>query len=156
MKIFRTTFTAALAGALFIIAGPAFAQYQPTGADGITASPKLRQVLDERHRNEAIPVQPEVAKMACPKCTDSVTMRVDYTARGANKPTVPIVTHGCTGCENTIATTGIGKAATTVAIHKCTGCGAENLACCSGTKDAKVATSGMEKHSLIIDAAPVK
>jgi hypothetical protein len=50
MENMKTTnlilFTAALAATLTAVNVPA--QYQPTGADGITASPKLRQMLNER------------------------------------------------------------------------------------------------------------
>ena len=141
---------------MFAFTNSMLAQYQPTGADGITASPKVRQLLDERHRNEAIPVQPKVAKMTCPTCTNTVTTRVDYSARGAHKPTITLVTHACSGCETTISTTGIGKGAATAAVHKCTGCGAENLACCNLNQGGQVATTGMEKENPNLQVAPVK
>ena len=43
----KVLFAAALA-ATFSLANNASAQYKPTGADGITASPKVRQMLNER------------------------------------------------------------------------------------------------------------
>jgi hypothetical protein len=152
---------AALTGiALFSFAGSVQAQYKPTGDDGITASPKQRQFLDEWNRNHRPAATPaEIAKMPCPKCTDKVTTRVDYFARGANKPTVQIVTHQCEGCDTTIKTVGVGKQASNVAVHKCTSCGAETLACCNTAKGDTVATKGMEKKNLKdlnFEVAPVK
>lgn len=156
MKI-QKTLIAALAGvAMCAFTSPVLAQYKPTGDDGITASPKLRERLDERHRNEAITAEPQIAKMPCPKCTNSVTTRVDYTARGANKPTIQVVTHLCDGCETSITTAGTGKHASDVVSHKCTSCGAETLACCNTTKGSKVATTGMEKENPNFQVAPIK
>ena len=82
--------------------------------------------------------------MSCAKCKDEYVRRVDWTARGANKPTVTVVRHGCEGCGNTWVVSGHGKAKTNEAVHKCTSCGEASLACCATTKDAK-ATKGMEK-----------
>lgn len=45
----KITMVAALA-AMFGLSNQASAQYRPTGDDGIAASPKLRQQLDERKR----------------------------------------------------------------------------------------------------------
>lgn len=153
MKI--TTLIAALAGvALFSLAGSAQAQYKATGDDGITASPKHRQFLDDYKKNHSpAPAPAEIAKMPCPKCTDKVTTRVDYSARGANKPTIRVVTHQCPGCRTDWAVTGHGKAKQSVATHKCTSCGAETLTCCNTTKGSTVATKGMEKN---ITVAPLK
>src|SRR5262245_52326091 len=138
--------------AIALLAGTAAsarAQYKATGDDGITASPRVRQLLDERTRNRTPAVAPaEIPKMACPKCTDKVTKKVDLTARGANKPTVLVTTHQCNSCGNEWVVTGHGKAKRTVTVHKCTNCGAENLACCNTSKGGTVPTKGMEKKSL--------
>jgi hypothetical protein len=144
------TIIAALAGvALFAFAGSAQAQYNATGDDGITASPKLRDRLNEYNRNHSpAPTPAEIPQMACPKCKDKVTSRVDYTARGANKPTIRVVTHLCDGCGTDWKITGVGKAKQSIATHKCSSCGAENLACCNTTKGGTVATKGMEKRNL--------
>ena len=156
MKTNRTLI-AALAGiAMFAFTSPVLAQYKPTGDDGITASPKLRERLDGRIRNEAVTTAPEIAKMPCPKCTNKVTTRVDYTVRGANKPTIQVVTHLCDGCDTSITTAGTGKHASDVVSHKCTSCGAETLACCNTAKGGTVATKGMEKKDLNFEVAPVK
>jgi len=72
--------------------------------------------------------------MACGKCKSEFITTVDWTARGATKPTVLIERHLCGGCETTIAVAGQGKAKHDVVTHKCSSCGAESLACCSTTK----------------------
>lgn len=156
-----TNIIAALAGlALFSFAGSVQAQYKPTGDDGITASPRLRQQLDDWHRNHSpAPTPAEIPQMACPKCKDKVTSRIDYSARGANKPTIRVVTHLCDGCGTDWKIVGVGKAKQSVATHKCTSCGAENLACCNTTKSSTVATKGMGKKNLKdlnFEVAPVK
>ncbi|ODU23876.1 MAG: hypothetical protein ABS95_02895 [Verrucomicrobia bacterium SCN 57-15] len=157
-----TTIMAALAGvALFAFSSPVFAQgYKPTGDDGITASPRLRQQLDDWHRNHSpAPTPAEIPQMACPKCTDKVTSRIDYSARGANKPVIRVVTHQCEGCGTDWKIVGVGKGKQSVATHKCSSCGAENLACCNTTKGSTVATKGMEKKNLKdlnFEVAPVK
>lgn len=162
MKRTNNLLVAALAGiVLAVFAGSAQAQYKATGDDGITASPKARQLLDEQNRNQAILAAPaSIPQMACPKCKDKVTERVDSTARGANKPTIRVVTHLCEGCGTDWNTTGVGKAKQSVASHKCDGCGAENLACCNTAKGGNVATTGMDKkHESLnrtFEVAPLK
>lgn len=148
--------------ALSLFSGSAQAQYKATGDDGITASPKQRQFLDEYNRNHttnAAPASAAIAQMPCPKCKDKVTERVDYSARGANKPTIRVVTHLCGGCGTDWQITGVGKAKQSVASHKCTSCGAETLACCNTSKGGEVVTKGMEKKNLKdlnFEVAPVK
>lgn len=155
MKTTKQILVAALTGlAMFALASPALAQYKPTGDDGITASPKYRQFLDEYNRNHSpAPATVEVAQMPCPKCKDTVMTRVDYAARGANKPTIRVVTHQCGGCGTDWTIVGVGKAKQAVASHKCTSCGAEDVACCNTTKGSTVATKGMEKTA---EVAPLK
>lgn len=156
MKRTNNILIAALAGiALSLFAGSVQAQYKPVGDDGIAASPKLRQQLDEYKRNHSpAPAPAEIAKMPCAKCEDKVTTRVDYSARGANKPTIRVVTHQCEGCGTDWSIVGHGKAKQSVATHKCTSCGAETLACCNTSKDSTVATKGMEKKD--VEVAPLK
>lgn len=146
MKTINKTLVAAVAGiALSLFAGPAQAQYKTGSEDGIAASPKLRQRLNEYNRNHSpAPATAEVAKMQCPKCTDQLTTRVDYSARGANKPVIQVVTHQCKDCGVDWKIVGVGKAKTSVATHKCSSCGAENLACCKTGKGSDSATKGME------------
>lgn len=148
---------AVMAGiALSMFASSAFAQYKATGDDGITASPKARQFLDEYNRNHSpAPAPAEVAQMPCPKCNDQVTQQVDETARGANKPIKTISTHLCDGCGTDWKVYGVGRTKHFVAIHKCTSCGSENFACCNTTKGSTVATKGMEKAKNV-EVAPLK
>lgn len=151
----NSTLMAALAGiAMFVFASPALAQYKPTGDDGITASPKVRQLLDEQRRNHSpAPASVEVAKMPCQKCQDMIAAQVDYTARGANKPVILVSTHQCRGCGTDWAVTGIGKAKQLVPTHKCSGCGEANLACCQTEKGSGLVTKGMERN---LEVAPLK
>jgi hypothetical protein len=110
---------------LFSAAGTVNAQYRATGADGITASPKARELMSA----SKAAASSATATMACPTCKDSVTTRTDWTARGANKPTVTIVKHLCEGCATSTTTTGHGKAAKTSVEHSCTS--GANSSCCS-------------------------
>jgi hypothetical protein len=133
MKTTSKTLIAAIAGiAMFV--GAAHAQYQATGADGITASPKVREMINSRAATSAQPAAPAIAKHSCPTCKDDYATRVDATARGAFKPTVLVGKHLCPGCETTIATTGTGKASRDVATHKCGSGGAETATCCTAKK----------------------
>jgi hypothetical protein len=102
---------------------------------------------------KAVPDGSGYAPMACPKCNDNFVQRVDWTARGANKPTVLVTKHLCGGCDTTITTVGRGKQARDIATHKCDSCGAELLACCSTKKGTDSATKGMEKK---FEIAPLK
>ena len=83
MKTTNKTLIATLAGiALLSFAGPAQAQYRPTGDDGITASPKVRAQLVERRAT--VNTTPAVAaSMLCPKCKDAWVNQVDPTPKGA-------------------------------------------------------------------------
>lgn len=157
MKRTNNILIAALAGiALSLFAGSAQAQYKAVGDDGIAASPRLRQQLDEYKRNHSPDRTPaEIPQMACAKCKGKVTSRIDYSARGANKPVIRVVMHLCEGCGTDWAVVGHGKAKQSVATHKCTSCGAENLACCNTTKGSTVATKGMEKAK-DFNIAPLK
>ena len=96
----------------------------------------------------ATPMQP----MACGKCQDRYSTRVDSSARGANNQAVFVATHLCEGCGTDWSVVGHGKAKVAVATHKCTSCGAEAASCCN-TKGTAVATKGMEKK---VEVAPLK
>ena len=157
MKRTNNILIAALAGiALSLFASSAQAQYRTTGDDGIAASPKQRERLEEYRRNHTpIAAPAESPQMACAMCKDKVTSRIDYSARGANKPTIRVVTHLCESCGTDWAVVGHGKAKQSVASHKCTSCGAESLACCDTSKGSNVATKGMEKAKNF-EVAPLK
>ena len=146
MRKTNKTLIATLAGiALLSFAGPAQAQYRPTGDDGITASPKVRAQLVERRAT--VNTAPAVAaSMLCPKCKDAWVSQVDPTPKGAKvllsqgRPTNKVARHLCGGCETTISIVGFSKATRhSVATHTCSSCGARNLACCS----SGTATKGM-------------
>ncbi len=95
----------------------------------------------------------EPRAMSCAKCRDEYLRRVDWSARGANKPTITVTRHLCDGCGNTWVVSGHGKAKTSTAVHTCTSCGVESLACCTTSKSGVAATKGMEKK---FEVAPVK
>jgi hypothetical protein len=91
--------------------------------------------------------------MRCAKCKDDISSRVDFSARGASKSTVPVFKHLCEACQTTLSTVGSGKEMHQVATHQCTSCGSENLACCDTKKASVAATKGMEKQ---MNVAPLK
>jgi hypothetical protein len=61
MKNLKRFLIVAALAATFGLAGRANAQYQPTGDDGITASPRLRQQIDERKKVSSTPSATAVA-----------------------------------------------------------------------------------------------
>lgn len=128
MKSIRTSKIARIIGAAMALAlilgfaGSLQAQYKATGNDGITASPKLRQFLDEQKNVPPSSIPAEASKMGCPTCKDKVTTRIDTSARGAIKPVVRVVTHLCKTCDTQLKTIGVGKATRTLATHSCGGC----------------------------------
>jgi hypothetical protein len=144
--------------ATFMGLASANAQYNSTGNDGITASPKLRAQLDER-RAATKPTSVTVPAMACSKCVDAMVATTDTNPKGlgaralVGQTTKLVPKHLCDGCGAEWTVTGAGKAKQTVAAHKCTGCGAENLACCSGKGPGNMATKGVDQK---IQVAPLK
>jgi hypothetical protein len=119
-----------------------------------TAKGGASKLLELTGRPVTLKSEPRDYKpMSCTNCKDEFVRRVDWSVRGANKPTIIVANHLCGGCDTTIATVGHGKAKTTAAVHKCTSCGAESLACCSTSKSGVTATKGMEKK---FEVAPVK
>jgi hypothetical protein len=138
--------------ALFLFAVPAIGQYKPTGDDGITASPKVRQMLNERKlASPGVVARSNSDTMPCAKCKDEYVKRTDWAARGATKPAILVVKHLCDSCETTFLVAGVGKGKHDVAARKCSSYGVENLACCSTGNS--VATKGMERR---FDVAPIK
>ena len=101
----------------------------------------------EINRPDAAPaVQTDASTpMSCPKCKTEWSSRIDYTARGANKPTVWVAKHLCEGCDTTIGVVGHGKSKHDVVTHKCSACGAPNAGCCATSKGAGP-TKGMDKN----------
>jgi len=133
----------AIASALFVgVIGAANA------ADQIKGGERQLNLLGIKTR--AVPSESSYVPMSCPKCKDEYSTRVDWSARGAHKPSVLVTKHLCDGCDTTITTVGRGKQAKEVVVHKCTSCGADSLACCSTNKGSETATKGMEKKFEIV------
>jgi hypothetical protein len=133
MKIMKTnkTLLAVLTSiALVSLTGVTYAQYKATGADGITASPKLRETLNARATAPLASAPSAKSDMPCGSCKEEYTTRVDRTARGANKPATTVVNHLCPACETTWKITGVGKNATSVAVHQCKATGENTATCC--------------------------
>jgi hypothetical protein len=115
--------------AAFSFATATQAQYRATGGDGITASPKLREILDNRAVTP--PVAAVKAPMACALCKDEFVTRTDTTARGAIKPTVTVAKHLCNSCETRTVVKGQGKAQTTSSTQSCRAGETAGPACCA-------------------------
>lgn len=151
-RAIRTSVIAVSAIVALVWAGEARAQYKPTGDDGITASPKLRQFLDEYHRNHSPTPKPaEIPKMACPKCTDFTYAIPDLEPRGLGARTLMaggtpmkwVRSHNCIACGTEWKIVGHGKAKQSIATHTCRPrCGSQDLACCNTSGTAP--TKGME------------
>ena len=60
--------------------------------------------------------------MQCPHCKDQISVRTDYTARGANKPKVTVSTHLCDQCGTKLVRVGHGKQGVTLREHTCAKC----------------------------------
>ena len=125
---------AAVALAVVAFAGTASAQYKPVGDDGITASPKVRQMLNER-KAAARPAIATAPAMTCPKCADVLTTSVNAQAKGgqvlAGTAAQKVAKHTCTTCETKFTVVGEGKAKHTVATHKCAADVPTPATCCA-------------------------
>ena len=122
------TLIAAITG-MALLVGAAHAQYKATGADGITASPKLRETINSR---TAVSVRPTVpVKHLCSMCKDEYTARVEQTAKGMIKPSVLVEKHLCTGCETKTSKDGQGKVSREVVMHQCVSGDIKNTTCCA-------------------------
>jgi hypothetical protein len=128
MKTIRITLMVSAALAALALTTAAIA------GDGIAASPKVRQILNER-KASTTPMVAAAPAMACPKCADVRTTEVNREAKGATvlagAATKIVTRHTCAGCEVKLTTVGEGKAKHTVAAHKCTAEVPNNLACCA-------------------------
>lgn len=156
IRIMPTGFALGLIAGLLV--SQAQAQYKPTGDDGITASPRLRQQLDQRKARPSTKVA--AAVMACSKCQDTwVSLPLGSVLGSGGRAltgntTQLVAKHLCDGCRVDWAVTGTGKAKQSVATHNCSGCGSTDMACCSAKGSvSNVATKGMQKP---VHVAPVK
>ena len=119
--------------AALTFASAAYGGYNPVGADGITASPRLRQMLNERPASVGTATVAAPAK-TCPKCADVRTVKVSPQAKGSEMMMgVKQVSyrHACIGCDTKLNVVGEGKAKHQVATHNCTAKIANNLDCCA-------------------------
>jgi hypothetical protein len=134
MKKIRIPLMVAATFAALALTTAANAQYKPAGDDGIAASPKVRQMLNERKASAAPVVVVEPA-MPCPKCADVFTTEVNRQAKGgqflAGTATQKVAKHTCTACQVTWTTMGEGKAKHAVATHKCTADVPNPATCCA-------------------------
>ena len=135
MKTTSKTLIAILASiALVSFASPLQAQYKAAGDDGIAASPKVRQMLNEtKTLSRASGI---VVSMSCPKCKNVWDIRRNTEAKGgqvlasANAPTRAVPSHLCADCRTTWEVVGQGKAKQSIATHSCISCRPLNVACC--------------------------
>jgi hypothetical protein len=132
MKTTRILSVLLTAFAALTLVSSANGQYKPVGDDGIAASPKLRQMLNERKASTTHTVAAATA-MACPMCKDVKTTELNPMAKGGQvltgTNTKTVVKHTCTACSTTFAIAGQGKARHTVATHTC-GANVPNPATC--------------------------
>jgi hypothetical protein len=142
MKTTNKTLIATVASiALFAFASPMQAQYKTAGDDGIAASPRARQMLNERKASST--ASSIVVTMSCPKCKNVWDLRRNTEAKGAQAlisgaaATKATASHLCAGCQNKWEVVGQGKAKQSMAMHSCTGCGAKDAACCSNDTGTK-------------------
>jgi len=124
----------AAAFAVFAVTTRASAQFKPVGDDGIAASPKVRQMLNERKASAASTAF-QAPAMSCPKCADVLKTELNPQAKGAQVLTGNasklVARHTCAGCDTTIAIVGFGKARRSVATHKCTADVPNPATCCA-------------------------
>jgi hypothetical protein len=146
VKTANKTLIALLAGiALCSFAVPALAQVNAGSDDGIAASPKLRQQLNQiKSEKEAAALKPgDVIAMVCSKCK-SVMIHNVTTEKGHIKIMTVGEKHMCPGCNSTITVVGVGKQSKDEVKHVCDKCGSDSVFCCA-TKPGAGATTGMEK-----------
>jgi hypothetical protein len=119
--------------ATFALAGAANALSQAVGDDGIAASPKVRQALNEKAASAMIATA-KVAAMACPKCTDVSVIEPNKEAKGGQilmgAATKGVAKHNCGGCDTKLDVVGTGKATRTVPTHTCAAPAVKTLNCC--------------------------
>lgn len=131
--MFRPSCLALAAIAVLALASPANAQYKPVGDDGIAASPKVRQMLNER-KASAITATAGAPTMACPKCADVRTVDVKRQAKTAETlagATTTVTRHTCATCETKWTVAGEGKSKQSVTTHTCAAAVPNNRACCA-------------------------
>jgi hypothetical protein len=124
--------TTSISAAVMFVIG-ASAQNKQAGDDGIAASPKVRQMLNDR-KASANPAPAQATTMSCPKCAEFLIVQPKRQAKGAEvlvgaKSTE--MKHSCSGCEVKWTVVGEGKAKHSVAAHKCSADVPNNNTCCA-------------------------
>ena len=157
MKTKTTLIVTVTAIALSLSAGVVQAQYKTVGDDGVAASPKLRERLDEYKRNHTpAPAPARTEAMLCAKCTDFTFAVRDLEPKGLGARTLMaggppmkwITSHNCRGCGTKWTITGVGKAKQAVAIHTCTAT-ADASCCKTKPTDATRAKSTQRQESQV-------
>jgi hypothetical protein len=127
----KTNLLSALATAVaaLTLTTAAYAQYKPVGDDGIAASPKVRQMLNERKAS----TQVAPPTMACNKCVDVRSAKLPAQAKGAEILTGTkqvSYSHACASCSTKLTVAGEGKAKHQVATHTCSMDVVTTAGCC--------------------------
>jgi hypothetical protein len=116
--------------ATLTISTTAYAQYKAVSDDSIAASPKVRQMLNERKASA-----PAAAPaMACSKCADVRSVKLIPQAKGVEIMTGTkqvTYSHGCGSCDTKLTVAGEGKAKHEVATHTCAMDIASTAGCCA-------------------------
>jgi hypothetical protein len=132
-SVLRSTTLVLAAIASIALASLAIGQAKAANDDGIAASPKVRQMMNERKMSNATKAVPAPV-MACPKCVDTWTKQVNLQAKGAEVLTGTasklVAKHSCKGCDTTWAVVGGGKSKQAAATHKCAAEPGNTFACC--------------------------
>ena len=71
----------------------------------------------------------DMVAMSCPKCK-TITVTYVETIKGHIKEETLTQKHLCPGCQTTIETKGVGKAAKDLVKHVCKKCGSDDAFCC--------------------------
>jgi hypothetical protein len=132
LRPFNLALVATAIAALALIS-PASGQNKSASDDGIAASPKVRQALNEK-KASAPTMTTETPAMTCPMCADVLTSQPKPQAKGAEilvGARSNVIKHTCAGCEVNWTVVGEGKTRHSVATHRCTANVPNNHACCA-------------------------
>src|SRR4051812_17808840 len=104
-SILISSVTAAIAALTLTTA--AFAQYKPVGDDGIAASPKLRQLLNDKLSTTKPGPTMAGPTMSCKKCADVPSAELRPEAKGAeviSQARRVSFSHSCSSCRTELST----------------------------------------------------
>lgn len=116
--------------ATIALSSTGYAQFKITHEDGIAASPKTRQMINE-HRPTTPAVKPA---MDCAQCVEVRSAKLPAQAKGSEIMTGAkqvSFSHGCASCDTQISVKSKGKEKQQVATHTCS---MEVAANCCATK----------------------